>query len=73
MNDLEAAHEVPFIVAGFVRLFPTVYPEEAPFMVGNLDYAFEQQGGQYPYEVWLRLQRWYDRARWSGRARPIWG
>jgi putative ABC transport system permease protein len=55
MNDLEAAHEVPFIVAGFVKLFPTVYPEEAPFMVGNLDYAFEQQGGQYPYEVWLRL------------------
>jgi len=56
MNDLEAAHEVPFIVAGFVRLFPTVYTEEAPFLVGNLDYAFEQQGGQYPYEVWLRLR-----------------
>jgi len=56
MNDLEAAHEVPFIVAGFVKLFPTVYPEEAPFVVGNLDYAFEQQGGQYPYEVWLRLR-----------------
>jgi putative ABC transport system permease protein len=55
MNDLETAHEVPFVVAGFVKLFPTVYPEEAPFMVGNLDYAFEQQGGQYPYEVWLRL------------------
>ncbi len=56
MNDLEAAHQVPFIVAGFVKLFPTVYPEEAPFMIGNLDYAFEQQGGQYPYEVWLRLR-----------------
>jgi putative ABC transport system permease protein len=56
MNDLEAAHDVPFIVAGFVRLFPTVYTEEAPFLVGNLDYAFEQQGGQYPYEVWLRLR-----------------
>jgi putative ABC transport system permease protein len=55
MNDLESAHEVLFIVAGFIKLFPTVYPEEAPFMVGNLDYAFEQQGGQYPYEVWLRL------------------
>ncbi len=56
MNDLEEAHQVPFIVAGFVRLFPTVYPDEAPFIVGNLDYAFEQQGGQYPYEVWLRLR-----------------
>ncbi len=56
MNDLDAAHDVPFIVAGFVKLFPTVYTEEAPFMVGNLDYVFEQQGGQYPYEVWLRLR-----------------
>ncbi len=56
MNDLEEAHQVPFVVAGFIALFPTVYPEEAPFMVGNLDYAFEQQGGQYPYEVWLRLR-----------------
>jgi putative ABC transport system permease protein len=55
MNDLETAHEVPFVVAGFVKLFPTIYPEEGPFMIGNLDYVFEQQGGQYPYEVWLRL------------------
>jgi putative ABC transport system permease protein len=56
MNDLEDAHQVPFVVVGFVNLFPTLYTEEAPFMVGNLDYAFEQQGGQYPYEVWLRLR-----------------
>jgi putative ABC transport system permease protein len=56
MNDLEDAHQVAFVVAGFINLFPTVYPDEAPFMVGNLDYAFEQQGGQYPYEVWLRLR-----------------
>ncbi len=56
MNDLEDAHQVPFVVAGFIKLFPTVYPDEAPFIVGNLDYAFEQQGGQYPYEVWLRLR-----------------
>jgi putative ABC transport system permease protein len=55
MSDLGDARPVPFVVAGFVKLFPTAYPEEAPFMIGNLDYAFEQQGGQYPYEVWLRL------------------
>jgi putative ABC transport system permease protein len=55
MNDLGEARQVPFVVAGYVNLFPTAYPEEAPFLIGNLDYAFEQQGGQYPYEVWLRL------------------
>ncbi|HEU5098616.1 MAG TPA: FtsX-like permease family protein, partial [Roseiflexaceae bacterium] len=55
MSDLGEARQVPFVVAGFVKLFPTAYPEEAPFLIGNLDYTFEQQGGQYPYEVWLRL------------------
>src|SRR5262249_25251699 len=56
MSDFGDARQVPFVVAGYLKLFPTTYPEEAPFMVGNLDYAFEQQGGQYPYEVWLRLR-----------------
>jgi putative ABC transport system permease protein len=56
MNDLETRHEVPVVVAGYVRLFPTVYPEDGPIIIGNLDYAFEQQGGQYPYDVWLRLR-----------------
>jgi putative ABC transport system permease protein len=55
MNDLDVTREVQFTVAGYLSLFPTVYPAEGPFMIGNLDYAFEQQGGQYPYDVWLRL------------------
>jgi putative ABC transport system permease protein len=56
MSDFGEAHQVPFVVAGYVNLFPTAYPDEAPFLIGNLEYAFEQQGGQYPYEVWLRLR-----------------
>jgi putative ABC transport system permease protein len=55
MSDLETARQVPAVVAGFVGLFPTVYPEDGPLIVGNLDYIFEQEGGQFPYEVWLRL------------------
>jgi putative ABC transport system permease protein len=55
MNDLDVRREAPAVVAGFVNLFPTLYPEEGPIVVGNLDYAFDQQGGQYPYEVWMRL------------------
>jgi putative ABC transport system permease protein len=42
------------IVGGF-DYFPTWYEEEdGPLFVGNLDYVFEQFGGQYPYKVWLR-------------------
>jgi putative ABC transport system permease protein len=55
MNDLDATREVPLTVAGYINLFPTIYPGDGPFIVGNLDYAHEQQGGQYPYDVWLRL------------------
>jgi putative ABC transport system permease protein len=55
MNDLDVSREVPLIVAGYVNLFPTIYPGDGPFIIGNLDYAHEQQGGQYPYDVWLRL------------------
>jgi putative ABC transport system permease protein len=54
MNDLDRTVDVPVIMAGYVRLFPTVNPQDGPFVVGNLDYAFEQQGGQFPYDVWMR-------------------
>jgi putative ABC transport system permease protein len=55
MNDLDVRREVPAVIAGYINLFPTLYPEEGPIVVGNLDYTFDQQGGQYPYEVWMRL------------------
>jgi putative ABC transport system permease protein len=42
------------IVGGF-DYFPTWYEEEdGPLFVGNLDYLFEQVGGEFPYTVWLR-------------------
>jgi putative ABC transport system permease protein len=55
MNDLDRSVEVPVTVAGYIRLFPTVNPVDGPFAVGNLDYVFEAQGGQYPYDVWMRV------------------
>ncbi|WP_448544118.1 ABC transporter permease [Roseiflexus sp.] len=61
MNDLDRKVRVPVIVAGYVNLFPTVYPGDGPFLIGNLDYAFDMQGGQYPYDVWLRLMPDADR------------
>jgi putative ABC transport system permease protein len=44
---------VDFIVAGVLDLFPTQYPEDGPFFVGNLAYAFQQMGDEDPYDVWL--------------------
>jgi putative ABC transport system permease protein len=48
------------IVGGF-DYFPTWYEEEdGPLFVGNLDYLFEQMGGQYPYNVWLSIEPQVD-------------
>ena len=55
MNNIDSTVNVPVIVKGFVNLFPTAYPSEGPVVIGNLEYAFDMQGGQYPYDVWLRL------------------
>lgn len=55
MNNLDSTVSVPVVVGGYVNLFPTSYPSENPPIIGNLDYSFDMQGGQYPYDVWLRL------------------
>ena len=47
------ANELDVKIAGAFDLFPTWYPEDGPLFVGNLDYLFEQAGGQFPYHVWL--------------------
>lgn len=44
---------VDFQIAGSLDLFPTRFPEDGSFFVGNLDYAFQQTGDEYPYNVWL--------------------
>lgn len=44
-------------VMGGFDYFPTWYEqEEGTLFVGNLDYIFEQAGGQYPYDVWLKTK-----------------
>ena len=44
---------IDFTVAGVIDLFPTVYPQDGPFFIADLEYLFEQLGGLYPYDVWL--------------------
>ena len=46
--------ETDFKIVGEFDLFPSWFPEDGPLFVGNLDYYFEQIGGQVPYSVWLK-------------------
>jgi putative ABC transport system permease protein len=46
-------HEIEFTVAGPLDLFPTLYPQDGPFFVANLDYVYQGMGGTFPYDVWL--------------------
>jgi putative ABC transport system permease protein len=48
---------IDFTVAGRLDLFPTLYPQDGPFFIANLEYVFEQLGGLYPYDVWLMTDR----------------
>jgi putative ABC transport system permease protein len=52
--------ELDVEIVGVVQGFPTWYPQDddgrqISLLVGNLDYLFEQAGGTYPYDVWLRV------------------
>ncbi len=55
MNDRGQTQNITFTVVGTLRYFPTLYDQGPPFVIGNLDYSFDLQGGLYPYEVWLSL------------------
>jgi putative ABC transport system permease protein len=56
VRTLSTPRQMPVVVAGYINLLPTVYPEEGAIVVANLDYIFENVGTQFPYEVWLKLQ-----------------
>lgn len=55
--------EMQMQVMGGFDYFPTWYAEtDGPLFVGNLDYLFEQAGGQAPYDVWLKTEPAVDTA-----------
>jgi putative ABC transport system permease protein len=47
------AHEITFTIVGSLKLFPTLYPQDGPFFVANLDTIHEGMGSVFPYNVWL--------------------
>ena len=46
--------KVDFQIVGGFKYFPTWYPSTGPLIVGNLDYLFDEAGGMFPYQVWLK-------------------
>ena len=54
MSALGAAREFDVEIVGSFNMFPTYYPDEGPLFVISLDYLFEQAGGQFPYDVWVK-------------------
>jgi putative ABC transport system permease protein len=50
---------LPMTIVGTFRLWPGWDPndaDEGPLFVGNLDYFFQEAGGQVPYSVWLKTR-----------------
>ena len=60
--DYQATGEIAFKIVGEFDLFPTWYTPDGPLFVGNLDYYFEQVGGEVPYDVWLKTGSNHDYA-----------
>ena len=46
--------DIVYHVAGATDYFPTVYPEDGPFFVCNLEYIFQERGSESPYDVLLK-------------------
>lgn len=54
------SYPVDYKIIGTFDLFPTWYPEQGPLIVGNLDYIFQQMGGEFPYRVLLKADEGVD-------------
>ena len=50
-----AERSVDFIVYGILPYWPSMYPDESPFLIANLDYIYDQ-AKILPYEVWLKMK-----------------
>ncbi len=55
--------DVPLTIAGVIDLWPTTYPDQGTIFVANLDYLFQQMGGEYPYDVLIKTAPGVDTTR----------
>jgi putative ABC transport system permease protein len=57
ISNYQTSKEVDFYVVGSFNLFPTYYPGSTELFIGNLEYIFDSMGGEYPYDVWLKMDK----------------
>ncbi|MHB1357346.1 MAG: ABC transporter permease, partial [Anaerolineae bacterium] len=50
-----SSQAVEFKIVGVLDYWPTAYPSDGSIFVANLEYIFEQTGGEKPWEVWLSV------------------
>ncbi len=48
-------NRLEFIIVGTVPYWPSLYPDESPFFIANIDYIYDQIP-LIPYEVWLKME-----------------
>jgi putative ABC transport system permease protein len=46
---------IEFIILDFIPYWPSQYPDQAPFLIANLDYIYDQVP-LIPYDVWLKME-----------------
>ena len=46
---------VEFIILDIVPYWPSLYPDQAPFLIANLGYIYDQ-APLVPYDVWLKME-----------------
>lgn len=52
---------IQFSIVGVLGYFPTLYPQEGHFFVGNLDHIYRSIGRR-PYDIWVNLSQDADPA-----------
>ncbi|MHB1357342.1 MAG: ABC transporter permease [Anaerolineae bacterium] len=58
--NLSSGQAVEFKIVGILDYWPTAYPSDGAIFVANLDYIFEQTGGERQWEVWLTVDAAID-------------
>lgn len=53
--DISQASIIEFTIVGTMDMFPTVYPDDMPLVITNLDYVTEQVGWPLTGEIWLSV------------------
>src|SRR5690606_27735923 len=46
---------IEFVVVGTIPYWPSLYPDESPFFIANIDYIYDQIP-MIPYEVWIKME-----------------